>query len=229
MSTITTTERVAARDRIEGERRWVIRDASWDDYKELAERLPSSFRLAFDGRDLEIMVTGMRHELFGWLMVELANAVLGHLEVRFFPAGRATWQRPEINRGIEADACYILDPDKLETARAANARKSNDVADYPNPDLAIEVDISRPQVDRQGIYAALGVSELWRVDGDTPVIERLGPDGRYVASDSSGWLPVRLSHLRRWLVEEDSSDPGEWSRRMHSWVKRTYKKKRGRQ
>ena len=32
----------------------------------------------------------------------------------------------------------------------------------PNPDLAIEVDISPPKVDRPGIYAALKVMEVWR-------------------------------------------------------------------
>jgi hypothetical protein len=111
-------------------------------------------------------------------------------------------------------------------ARAAIARQSDEIADYPNPDLAIEVDISQPQVGRPGIYAAMRVSELWRMDGDTPVIERLGPDGRYAAVEASGWLPVRVSHLRRWLVEEDTSDPGAWSRRMHSWVRRTFKKRR---
>ena len=37
------------------------------------------------------------------------------------------------------------------------ARGSNDVADYPNPDLAIEVDISPSQLDRPEIYAKLQV------------------------------------------------------------------------
>jgi Uma2 family endonuclease len=132
----------------------------------------------------------------------------------------------KIERGIEADECYVLEPGKIDIANAALARKSKTSTGYPNPDLAIEVDISRPKIDRPGIYAALGVSELWRFERDTPVIERLGPDGRYVAVETSGWLPVRVSHLRRWLVDEDRSDPGEWSRRMHSWVRRTFKKKR---
>ena len=41
------------------------------------------------------------------------------------------------------------------------ARNENEVAAYPNPDLAVEVDISRPQADRPAIYAALQVPEVW--------------------------------------------------------------------
>ncbi|MGO8862289.1 MAG: Uma2 family endonuclease, partial [Acidimicrobiales bacterium] len=178
------------------------------------------------GRNLEIMVAGVRHEMFGWLMMKFAEAVMDHREIDYFPAGRATWQRPEIERGIEADACYLLDPGKLEVARAAHSKGSNDVADYPNPDLAIEVDISRPKVDRPGIYAEMGVPELWRLDGGTPVIERRGAEARYRPVEVSGWLGVNVAQLRRWVVEEDSSNAREWSRRMQAWVKKTYKRKK---
>ena len=42
----------------------------------------------------------------------------------------------------------------------AVARMSEDVADYPNPDLGVEVDVSPSKIDRPGIYAALGVAEV---------------------------------------------------------------------
>ena len=69
----------------------------------------------------------------------------------------------------------------------------------------------------------LGVTELWRFDEDTPVIERLGPDGRYKGVEAGSWLPVRVEHLRRWVVDEDSSDFAVWSRRMRAWVRKTYR------
>ena len=40
---------------------------------------------------------------------------------------------------------------------------SNDVADYPNPDLMSEVDLSPSKIDRPGIYRALEVAEFWRL------------------------------------------------------------------
>ncbi len=48
--------------------------------------------------------------------------------------------------------------------------------DFPNPDLAIEVDISRPEIDRAGIYAALRVDRGLAVRGASRlIIERLTP------------------------------------------------------
>ena len=52
--------------------------------------------------------------------------------------------------------CYYFLPEKLAADALALAQGSDDVADYPNPDLAIEVDISPPQIDRAGIYGHSG-------------------------------------------------------------------------
>src|SRR5262249_46641871 len=153
--------------RLNGELRWAVRDARWDEYVELAERLPSSFRVAFDGKDIEMMVTSRDHDQVGWLLARFAEAVIDTVGIDFVPCGRATWQKPEIQRGIEADDCYLLDPAKIAVVQKLRAAKSKDESNYPTPDLAIEVDISRPKIDRPGIYAALRVTELWRFDEDT--------------------------------------------------------------
>ena len=86
-----------------------------------------------------------------------------------------TWKRPEISRGLQSDQCYYFQPEKI--ARFARVRGLNDISLLPNPDLAIEVDISRPEIDRAGIYAALGVLEVWRFVDNRIMIERLTPDG----------------------------------------------------
>jgi hypothetical protein len=85
----------------------------------------------------------------------------------------------------------------------------------------IEVDISRPKIDRAGIYAALRVAELWRFDGDTEqvIIERLGDDGCYRQVDVSRFLPIRAEEIRRWVVDENSDDQAAWAERLHAWVR----------
>ena len=102
---------------------------------------------------------------------------------------------------------------------AARARKSDDVADYPNPDLAIEIDISRPKVDRPGIYAALKVMEIWRFSDTGVTIERLTDQGNYVAVDVE-WIPAdRSDEVVRWVLQEDFSDLSAWKRRLRAWVR----------
>ena len=142
------------------------------------------------------------------------------------PRGERPGKDPRSSRGIEADACYLLDPGKLEVAKAAHSKGSNDDTQYPNPDLAIEVDISRPKVDRPGIYAEIGVLDFAQLDGGTPVIERLGAEARYRPVEVSGRLGVNVAQLRRWVVEEDSSNAREWSRRCNLGQENVRQKRR---
>jgi Putative restriction endonuclease len=104
---------------------------------------------------------------------------------------------------------------------AGKARRSLEIADYPNPDLGIEVDMSLPKIDRPGIYAALKVAEVWRFDGERQqvFIERLEEDGTYRTADRSSFLPVYAAEIRRWVVEEDSHDESAWARRLRAWVR----------
>ena len=148
----------------------------------LPERSP--IRTAFDGRDMEIMVKGPVHDHFAELLGPVRHGGGGPTWIRIKPQGETTWIRPEIERGIEADKCYYLDPAKIAAALAAISRRVNDVAAYPNPDLAIEIDISAPKADRASIYAALGVAELWIFDGETLTIS--GWTSRAATSPSSG-------------------------------------------
>jgi Uma2 family endonuclease len=222
MSTITTRPPRRATVPPQGETRIRIPNASWSLYEAFVKNLPerSAIRTAFDGRDMEIMVKGPVHDHFARLLELFVMAVAGALGIRIKPQGETTWIRPEIERGIEADNCYYLEPAKIASALAALSRRLNDVAAYPNPDLAIEVDISAPQADRAAIYAAMGVAELWRFDGQTLTIERLDEHGRYQPVERSGFLRVRADQVPRWLTAEDVSDYDAWIRRVREWAEK---------
>ena len=137
--------------------------------------------------------------------------------VRRRALGKTTWIRPEIERGIEADQCYVFDPAKVAAVGELLARKENDVALYPNPDLAVEVDISRPQADRPAIYAALEVPELWTFDSERVTIAQLS-GGQYVDTGRSRWIPVTAADATRWLVSEDTRDMDAWEERVRAWA-----------
>jgi len=140
------------------------------------------------------------------------------MEIPHRGLGSTTWKRPEIARGLEADQCYYFQSEKL--AEVARLRRSPDVAHYPNPDLAIEVDLSRPEVDRASIYAALKVTEVWRFERERIIIERLTPAGTYAEVESSGFLPVRAEEIWHWIAEEDFTDESAWIRRLQAEMKK---------
>jgi hypothetical protein len=55
--------------------------------------------------------------------------------------------------------------------------KSDDVADLPNPDLAMEIDLSPAKIDRPGIYRSLHVPEVWRLHGGAVSIDQIDAVG----------------------------------------------------
>jgi Uma2 family endonuclease len=207
--------------RLTAQNKWVVvRGVDWAYYERLSEVVGESrIRIAFDGNDLEIMVPGPLQSDYGTFAGYLVDAIAEELAIPFRSMGTTTWQRPEVKRAVEADDCFYFVPEKIAQAVAALKQKSNDVADYPNPDLAIEIDISPSKIDRLGIYAALRVVEVWRFDTDTVKIDRLKDDGSYESAEASGFLPIRADEIVRWVIEEDSSDVSGWEQRLRAWVR----------
>lgn len=203
------------------EQRIVIRGLSWQLYDRLSEAVGERQHvyLAYDGKDLEIMTRGREHEDFKEFLGRFVNALTFELKIRCRGAGETTWKRLEIMRGLEADQCYYFDDGKRTADAQARARKSRKIADYPNPDMAIEIDLSPSRIDRKSIYAALGVDELWLFDGLSVRIEHLRQDGTYAPAESSRYLRVRPEEVFRWVAQEDTNDELAWEHRLREWAR----------
>jgi len=204
------------------EQRVVFPNVDWSFYEHVVDSIPesSNIHVDYDGKDLEIMGKGPKHGTRHSLLGQFIDIVTEELEIPRKGLRDTTWKRPEVSRGLEADESYYFLPDKLQAFAAADQRGSDDVSDYPNPDLAIEVDISPPKVDRAGIYAALEVAEVWRFDGREVLIERLTQAKTYESVEASQFLPVRADELRRWLVDEDSRNQSAWARRLRAEIRK---------
>ena len=230
MSTITRREPSRARAkrairplaRGDAETRVVLRGVGWKVYDLLSDAVGegSQVRLTYDGKDLEIVTTSNIHDYFKYVFGVFVHEVATALAIRMLGAGQTTWKRPELARGLEADDSFYFRPEKIPIVRAALKRRSKDIADYPNPDMAIEIDISPPAVDREDIYKKLQVAEIWYFDGEELTIEQLGEDGTYAVASQSRFLPIKSVEIRRWLVEEDSTDQIAWTRRLRAWLRR---------
>lgn len=72
-----------------------------------------------------------------------------------------TLKRKDLDRGLEPDECYYV-----QNEAAVSEVKEADLTKEPPPDLVVEMDYSYRMLDREGIYAALGVPEIWRFDLD---------------------------------------------------------------
>ena len=165
------------------------------------------------------MVVGPMHEGLGNRLGVFVSEVCDGLDLDSYGLGSATWKREEIERGVEADLSYCFDPEKVAACRAAEALGSNDGAAFPIPDLAVEIDISPPKIDRPGIYSALRVPEVWKFSGDAVSIEQLDASGNYVVVDASRFLYVRAEEITRWSSEGKSTGQPTWKRSIREWAR----------
>ena len=88
-------------------------------------------------------------------------------------------------------------------------------------DIAIEIDIESSSVNRMAIYAALGVLEVWRFDGQSLHVHCLRPGRKYVRSRSSPTFPaVPPERLARFLGRSTNMDDVQLIRSFRAWVRK---------
>jgi Uma2 family endonuclease len=221
---ITEVRKPRPRRLLEGfppDTRIIVAGVTWEDYDRFsrAVREGENCRVAFDGKDIELMVLGPFHESLRGVVDALIAIIAMELGLEHRAVGSTSWKRKKIKRGIESDVSYYFDVAKVMAYTEAFKRRSNSVKDYPNPDLAVEIDISPPRIDRPGIYAALQVPEIWRFANDAVVIEQLAPEGTYIAVESSRFLRVRPEEVARWVFAEESPPSLAWEQRLREWVR----------
>jgi Uma2 family endonuclease len=202
------------------ETRVVIADVPWEVYIRLVSAESGrGTRVAYDGKDIELMNVGPIHDSLGEILGQFINLVSEELGIDLRGTRSTTWKRRKLKRGIEADLSYYFDPAKLTAYDAGLARWSEKIKDYPNPDLAVEIDISRSKIDRPGIYAALQVPEVWRFHDVKISIEQLQSDGTYAPAARSRFLPVEPDDVTRWVLVEDARGSVTWKQRLREWVR----------
>ncbi|MBE8986688.1 Uma2 family endonuclease [Nostoc sp. LEGE 12450] len=183
------------------EQRTVLHNISWETFEALLRDTGEDrgSRFAYDCGVLEIMTPLFEHENpksnFGNFIIALAEE-LG-IEVR--SAGSTTLKRKISKRGIEPDTCYYI-----QNELAIRGKQTLDLENDPPPDLAIEIDITSSSLNKLGIYSALGVTELWRYDGQDLKFYQL-VEGQYVECKFSIAFPIiSVSEISRFIEQSKS-------------------------
>lgn len=186
-------------------RRITLRGVPWHVYDQLlavvGDGLP---RMTYDRGLLELEMPSKTHEALKWMAGRFIEAYAEESGVAYDPAGSTTWRREAIEGGLEADESYYI-----QNAARVRGREVDLTVDPP-PDLAVEIDLSPPDVEKESIYARLGVPEIWRWrDGRLAVFARQ-VDGTYVERQQSIALPgFPLAELAAALGRYPQVDPTE--------------------
>jgi Uma2 family endonuclease len=196
--------------------RVVLEGVRWQTYQMLVHDLSERrIRLSYDRGKLEIMAPLFNHERFKRHLGRFIEILADEYNRPFVSGGSTTFQREDLERGLEPDDCFYFG-----NAPRVRDRLQIDLSSDPPPDLAIEVDITRSSFGRMGIYAALGVPEIWRYDGTRLSVHVLQVDGAYVTAPRSLTFPeVALEQVEGFLGQVAQQDDLSLQRAFRAWVR----------
>jgi Uma2 family endonuclease len=199
------------------EQRTVLQNISWETFEALLRDTGEDrgSRFAYDCGVLEIMTPLFEHEnpksSFGNFIIALAE----ELGIELRSAGSTTLKRKISKRGIEPDNCYYI-----QNELAIRGKKTLDLENDPPPDLAIEIDITSSSVNKLGIYSALGVTELWRYDGQDLKFYQL-IEGQYVECKFSIAFPlVSVNEISRFIEQSKSMGEIALLKSFRAWARK---------
>ena len=127
-----------------------------------------------------------------------------------------TVSRKDLQKGFEPDNCYYVQHESQ-----MRQKTELDFAVDPPPDLAVEVDVSRSSLGKRELYAAFGVPEVWRYDGQRIEVFTLGPEHRYLPSAKSLCFPgIPLDEMTRVLGRMNTESETVLIRSFRDYVRR---------
>lgn len=166
------------------ETRTVMRNIRWDTYVDLAEQRDGSVpRMTYDEGVLELMSPKRQHEGIGTLIGRLIETWTEVKGIEIQSVKSTTFKRADLSKGFEADESYYI-----EHALEVRGKDEIDLTVDPPPDLVVEVEITRSAIAKMKLFAAMGIPEVWRHDGEQLTFAVL-ESGEYRQVSESNMLP----------------------------------------
>ncbi|HSK73203.1 MAG TPA: Uma2 family endonuclease [Pyrinomonadaceae bacterium] len=195
----------------------ILSNVSWETYNRFVEETMDKIRnplFYFENGNLLIMVKSAEHESITDYIVLFINFGSVEWSINCGSLGSTTFRREDLERGFEPDSCFYF-----ENEPKIRGLERLDMNVHPAPDLIIEVDITSLSTFRQNIYAAFGVPEIWRFDGEQMEILKL-EKGKYVPISSSISLPlVTPEALTEFIKESKTLSRLEWISKIRNWAR----------
>jgi Uma2 family endonuclease len=128
--------------------------------------------------------------------------------------GSMTFKRQDLQQGFEPDSSFYI-----QNEERVRDRTQIDLTVDPPPDLVIEIEITRPAIAKLPIYAAMGVPEIWRWDGERITILQLA-SSEYDEAPASTALPSLTSAvLNRFMAESRTLRRTVWIQQLREWAR----------
>jgi len=185
------------------EQRVLLCNVSWQSYEQILTALGErrSARLIYFDGCLEIMTPLEEHEGSSSRIDQFINVVTEETNQCLKSLQSTRLSKSESSAGAEPDQCYYIANEQLVRGKIV------DLAVDPPPDLVVEVDITHTDIDKNALYAAMGVPEFWRYDGQVLRIYLL-QGGQYQEAETSLAFP-RIAKDLLYQFLQDCKEQGE--------------------
>ncbi len=198
------------------ETRVLLENISWQTFKTMLAEMGSerNSRIAYDNGTIEIMTPLMPHENSNRLIEGLVVVLCEELSLEVKRAGSLTLTRDDLERGGEPDSSYYIQNEFL-----VRSNEKIDLAFDPPPDLVLEVEYSRPKIDKLQLYASMGIPEFWRYNGSVLRIYIL-EGGKYLEVQASPtFTPIAVREIPQFIQESKKNGEIATTRAFRTWVK----------
>ncbi len=204
--------------RLSGEKRVTLRGLTWQAYQQILHALPQNraARLTYDCGILEITMPLEDHEFALRLIERFIIILVVEMGMKIKTMGSTTMDREELERGSEPDCAYYIQNQPKVAGRTVN------FAEDPPPDLVVEVDITHTDINKNRLYASMGVPEFWRYNGREWRIYQLQGETYVEVDRSPTFAWVEKAELYCFL-EQAQQDEVVAETTFRAWVKEQVK------
>jgi len=155
-----------------------------------------------------------RYKKFVGRFIEILSL---ELDIPIVSVGNTTFRREDLEKGLEPDECYYVQHE----LQMRHKWDDIDLTKEPPPDLVVEMDYTHHAVNRENIYAALGVPEIWRFNLNRLEVLVLGGGARYQPSSKSLAFPfLPMDEFKRFLQLAMTTPETELVKSFREWVKK---------
>jgi Uma2 family endonuclease len=126
-----------------------------------------------------------------------------------------TWRKKAELKGLEADDCY-----HIQHIQQVAGKTELDLTIDPPPDLAIEVEVASPMINKLEVYRGLKVPELWRIKANGSCeMYLLDAEGAYQPILKSVAIPILTPAIvSHYVLMREQQSHGETLRRFDAEV-----------
>ncbi|MBC5795821.1 MAG: Uma2 family endonuclease [Sphaerospermopsis sp.] len=198
------------------ETRVLLENISWQTFKTMLVEMGSerANRISYHQGNIEIMTPQKPHENANRLIEVFVGVLCEEFGLEVDRVGSLTLTRDDLEYGAEPDSGYYIQNELL-----VRGKENIDLAFDPPPDLVLEVEYSRPKIDKLKLYAAMGISEFWRYNGTSLRIYIL-TNGQYSETQiSPTFAPIQITEIPRFIAESKKIGQMSATRAFRNWVK----------